>query len=174
MSCRPGAAIFRFVYSDEAAEKAPLLRQIRAQGWCRDEGCQAPLGRQQAALTPGAVVSDLSLLWPSSLTSCPGILLCLPVMLRERSLFFLNQLEWVSILHNQICPNQKVSCWRDSDENFSHLHLPRASLVAQMIKESAYNAGDLGSIPGLGRSPGERNGYLLQYSCLENSMDRGA
>ena len=37
-------------------------------------------------------------------------------------------------------------------------------------KESAYNAGDPGSIPGSGRSPGERNGYLLQYSCLENSM----
>ena len=38
-------------------------------------------------------------------------------------------------------------------------------------KESACNAGDLGSIPGLGRSPGERKGYLLQYSGLENSMD---
>ena len=38
-------------------------------------------------------------------------------------------------------------------------------------KESAYNAGDLGSIPGLGRSPGEGNGYPLQYSGLENSMD---
>ena len=41
-------------------------------------------------------------------------------------------------------------------------------------KESAYNAGDLGSIPGLGRSPGEGNGNRLQYSCLENAMDRGA
>ena len=41
-------------------------------------------------------------------------------------------------------------------------------------KESAYNAGDLGSIPGSGRSPGEGNGYPLQYSCLENPMDRGA
>ena len=41
-------------------------------------------------------------------------------------------------------------------------------------KESACNAGDLGSIPGSGRSPGKRNGYLLQYSCLENLMDRGA
>ena len=41
-------------------------------------------------------------------------------------------------------------------------------------KESAYNAGDLGSIPGLGRSPGEGNGYPLQYSCLENSRNRGA
>jgi len=38
-------------------------------------------------------------------------------------------------------------------------------------KESAYNAGDLGSIPGLGRSPGEGKGYPLQYSGLENSMD---
>ena len=36
------------------------------------------------------------------------------------------------------------------------------------------NVGDLGSIPGLGRSPGEKNDYSLQYSCLENSMDRVA
>ena len=49
-----------------------------------------------------------------------------------------------------------------------------ASLVAQTSKESACNAEDLGSIPELGRSPGERNGYLLWYSCLENPMDRGA
>ena len=49
----------------------------------------------------------------------------------------------------------------------------RASQVSSG-KESACNAGDLGSIPGLGRSPGERNGYSLQYSCPENSMDRGA
>ena len=41
-------------------------------------------------------------------------------------------------------------------------------------KESASNAGDLGSIPGLGRSPEEENGNLLQYSCLEKPMDRGA
>ena len=40
-------------------------------------------------------------------------------------------------------------------------------------KESARNVGDLGSIPGLGRSPGEGNGYLLQNSCLENSTDWG-
>ena len=41
-------------------------------------------------------------------------------------------------------------------------------------KASAYNAGDLDLIPGLGRSPGEGNGNPLQYSCLENPMDRGA
>ena len=41
-------------------------------------------------------------------------------------------------------------------------------------KESACNTGDLGSIPGLGKCPGEGNGYLVQYACLENPMDRGA
>ena len=41
-------------------------------------------------------------------------------------------------------------------------------------KESARNAGDLDSIPGSGRSPGEENGYPPQYSSLENPMDRGA
>ena len=41
-------------------------------------------------------------------------------------------------------------------------------------KVSASNAGDANSIPGSGRSPGEGNGYPLQYSCLENPVDRGA
>ena len=54
----------------------------------------------------------------------------------------------------------------------------RAPLIAfsgsSVSKESACNVGDLGSIPGSGRSPGERNDNALQYSCLENSMDRGA
>ena len=48
---------------------------------------------------------------------------------------------------------------------------PLGSLVAQLIKESACNVGDLGLIPGLGRSPGEGKGYPLQYSGLESSMD---
>ena len=41
-------------------------------------------------------------------------------------------------------------------------------------KASAYNVADLGSIPGLGRSPGEGNGNPLQYSCLENPLEKGA
>ena len=49
-----------------------------------------------------------------------------------------------------------------------------ASLVAQMVKKSACNAGYLDLIPGLGRCPVEGNGYSFQYSCLENYMDRGA
>ena len=62
---------------------------------------------------------------------------------------------------------------------FSSLHdlcmTHGASLVGQTVKNlSASNTGDLGSITGSGRSPGEGNGYPLQYSCLENSIDRGA
>ena len=45
------------------------------------------------------------------------------------------------------------------------------SQVAQLVKNPPANAGDTGSIPGLGRSPGEGKGYPLQYSCLGNSMD---
>jgi len=47
-------------------------------------------------------------------------------------------------------------------------------LLAQMVKNLPANAGDPGSIPWLRRSPGEGNGNPLQYSCLENSMDREA
>ena len=53
------------------------------------------------------------------------------------------------------------------EENAFVLSFPAVSAC----KESAYNVGDLGSIPGLGRSPGEENGYPLQYSDLENPMD---
>ena len=52
----------------------------------------------------------------------------------------------------------------------------QASQVVLVVKKppaTAGDAGDVGSIPGLGRFPGVGNGNLLQYSCLENSMDRG-
>ena len=55
----------------------------------------------------------------------------------------------------------KVSIWSDKD------CVPGGSDG----KESVWNVGDLGSVPGLGKSPRGRNGYPLQYSCLENSMD---
>ena len=47
------------------------------------------------------------------------------------------------------------------------------SLVAQ-LKNPPANAGNIGSMPGSGKTPGEGNGNTLQYSCLENPMDRGA
>ena len=65
--------------------------------------------------------------------------------------------------------------WSFKADSFSILIY---SLYAPLIfpgggKASAYNAGDLGSNPGLGKSPGEGNGNPLQYSCLENPMDGG-
>ena len=56
----------------------------------------------------------------------------------------------------------------------THSSILRASLVAQTVKNLACNVGDVGSVPGLGRSPGEEKGYLLQHSCMENSMDGGS
>ena len=63
------------------------------------------------------------------------------------------------------------------DKSHSINHLPWQFLGfpgGSVSKESACNAGVLGLIPELGRSPGEENDYPLQFSCLENSMDRGA
>ena len=53
--------------------------------------------------------------------------------------------------------------------NTLHLHQGGSN-----CQESTYNAGDLGLIPGSGRPPGEGNGYPLQHSYLENSLDKGA
>ena len=60
--------------------------------------------------------------------------------------------------------------WEDPLEKGTSLNFPGNS----ESKTSAYNAGDPGSIPGWGRSPGEGNGNPLQHSCLENPMDGGA
>ena len=54
--------------------------------------------------------------------------------------------------------------------SYSHRGFPGSSAD----KESTCNAGDLGSVPGLGNSPGGGHGNPLQYSCLENPIDRGA
>ena len=48
------------------------------------------------------------------------------------------------------------------------------SIVVKSLHANAETTGDTSSIPGSGRSPGEENGNLLQYSCLENPMDKGA
>ena len=60
-----------------------------------------------------------------------------------------------------------------------NIHIPMEFIlwnimVTQMVKESACNVGGLGSIPGLGRSAGGGHGNPLQYSCLDNPMERGA
>ena len=57
---------------------------------------------------------------------------------------------------------------------FQHLKHDKGFPGGSDSKASACNTGDLGSIPGLGRSPGEGNGNPLQFCCLENPRDRGA
>ena len=64
---------------------------------------------------------------------------------------------------------------RDIHGTVPHFRLEiRASPGGSVVKNLSANAGDVGLIPGVGRSPGEGNGNPLQYSFLENSMDRGA
>ena len=71
----------------------------------------------------------------------------------------------------------KMSLWPTATVDFQERKFVRVLLselgssAGSVGKASAYNAGDLGLIPGLGRSPGEGNGNPLQYSCLENPMD---
>ena len=68
--------------------------------------------------------------------------------------------------------------WGGEEAEFSslllHVGLSQVALVVRNLPASAGDMKVTGSIPGLGRSPGEGNGNPLQYSCLENSMDRGA
>ena len=97
---------------------------------------------------------------------------------------------WAACAHHHApCPHQHVSLWPRMwsvaapgtldflflTDTFVKYHKKELDLPCSSdSEESACNAGDLGSIPGLGRSPGEGNGNPLQYSCLENRMDRGA
>ena len=71
---------------------------------------------------------------------------------------------------SQLYTERNEKAWMGFREEVLYLGFPGGSDG----KESACNTGDPGSIPGSGRSPGEGNGNPLQYSCLENFMDRGA
>ena len=63
----------------------------------------------------------------------------------------------------------KVLSW-----NVAQIQVPKGFSGGSVVKNLPASAGDAGSIPGSRRSPGEGNGNSLQYSCLKNSMDRGA
>ena len=67
-----------------------------------------------------------------------------------------------------------VVSWLGNRTGFLALFGTKGAPGGSDSQESTCNVGDLGSIPGLGRSPGEGHGNPLQYSCLENPMDRGA
>ena len=90
-----------------------------------------------------------------------------------------------SVVSHSLQPQGKYSPWNSPGQNTGggNLSLFQQIFPTQELsqglpdgtdgKVSAYNVGDLGSIPGSGRAPGEENGNPLQYSCLENPTDRG-
>ena len=92
-------------------------------------------------------------------------------------------LEWVAISYSRVFPTLGSKShflnWQVDSLPMSYLGSPFSMYYIHQLgfpdgsawKESPCNVGDLGLIPGLGRSPGEANGYPLQYSCLENSID---
>ena len=84
--------------------------------------------------------------------------------------------------NNQLCKRNKYVLSDTGSSSLTAVFLQeftgelgeRASQVALVVKNPPANAGDMGLIPGLGRSPGGGHGNPLQYSCLENPMDKGA
>ena len=77
-------------------------------------------------------------------------------------------------IHSFVIHSFKYSFTANPSAGITPLYMQYWSFPCSSVgKESVCSAGDLGSIPGLGRSPGEGNGNLLQYLCLENLMDRG-
>ena len=67
-----------------------------------------------------------------------------------------------------------ISSGEDQRDSVIHIHISMVVLVVKNPPANAGDAGDVDSVPGLGRSPGEGDGNLLQYSCLEKSMNREA
>ena len=84
-------------------------------------------------------------------------------------------LGWEDPLEKEMATHSSIPAWEILwTEKSEFAPQPQGFPDSSAGKESSCNAGDPGSIPGLGRSPGEGNGNPLQYSCLENSMGREA
>ena len=90
----------------------------------------------------------------------------LPVLGRRKTA--LSSLEWVAMLSSKDLPHPGIE---PASPALAGGSLPLGFPGGTDGKASTCNAGDLGSSPGSGRSPGEGNGNPFQYSCLENSMD---
>ena len=113
------------------------------------------------AVLPYAAFSYVEVLVPQSCPTFCDPLNCSPSGSSVHGTLQTRTLEWVAI------PFSRGSTW---SRDWTHVFCIAGRFFNIWLTREA---GDGGSIPGLGRSPGEGNGYPLQYSCLENSMDRG-
>ena len=108
-------------------------------------------------------------------------LICFPFLVRKLFMYNINTLlfffnTWNRWMFDQleVLKNKFTSIYWKQFLNFLVWNNVNKFPGGAEVKASACNVGDLGSIPGSGRSPGEGNGNPLQYSCLENPMDGGA
>ena len=125
-------------------------------------------------LTSSASTRSLQLLCFNVLIFRRNVPLIFPIFLK-RSLVIPLLLFSSSFMHcllKKTLSSLLAILW-NSAFNWMYLSLSSGFPGGSDGKESTCNAGDPGLIPGLGRSPGEGNGYPFQYSCLKNSMDRG-
>ena len=129
--------------------------------WCPRHWGEEEIWRSSLIISP-----PLGWLWTGSLIGCCEMNNAMPVNLTDTS-FIIFILKSIAVSHSFL---QIIICqW------LVKILLARWWLILSVVKkESVCHAGDLGLIPGLGRSPGEGSGDPLQHSCLQNPMDRGA
>ena len=119
----------------------------------------------QADSLPTGPTREAQEYWSGSLSLLQGIFLT-----HESKQGFLHCRRLLYQLSYQGSPRNSIC-----DKRLSYMCVYQwVSLVAHTVKESACNAGDPSSVPGLGKSSGEGVGYPFQHPCLENSMDKGA
>ena len=137
-----------FIGRTDAEAETPILWPPHVKSWLigKDSDAGRDWGQEEKEMTEDEMAG-----WHHRLDVSLGKLWEL-VMDREA---------WRAVIHGVTKSRTRLSNWTESYPGGSD------------GKKSACNAGDLGLIPGSGRSPGEGNGNPLQYSCLENSMDRG-
>ena len=138
----------------QTVKRLPTMRQTRV----RSVGQEVPLEKEMAT-------HSSTLAWKIPWTEEPGRLQSMGLQRVGHDFTTSLQSSVSGSVYSHFFETDSQNCG-----NLCHSCVPCGSDG----KESACNAGDLGSLPGLGKSPGGGNGNPLQYSCLENPMDRGA
>ena len=184
-----GNTVFTNVLQDPRQPALPFYPQlpshpVRSLLWPWTPSALAASTARNTLPSPPAVINSAVRLFLISLLKCAFCLLlsisppCFTFLYGVYLLPCTNYTFYLFILLT-VTPHRKWKFHEGRNVGWSHFHflcggtrMNGASLVAQMVKESACNAGDLGAIPGLRRSPEKWNGNPLQYSCLENFIDR--